>query len=67
MEHDTPFFFTRDYDYRPSDDPMLIIAYKAGSEVCVTEECASRAVTLGFGNYPDFLEDDLFDNEEGDA
>lgn len=66
MEHDTPFFFTHDFDYRPSDDPMMIIAYRAGTEVEVTEECASRALTLGRGNYPDFMEDDLFDHDDSE-
>lgn len=66
MEHDTPFHFTHDFDYRPSYDQFMIIAYKAGTEVYVTEECAARAVTLGFGMYPDVLEDDLFESNEDD-
>jgi hypothetical protein len=66
MEHDTLFFFNSDFDYRPSFDPGMIIAYRANTECLVTEECAARAATLGFGMYPDVLEDDLFDIPEDD-
>jgi hypothetical protein len=64
MDHDTLFHFTHDFDYRPSFDQGMIIAYRAGTEAEVTEECAARAATLGFGMYPDVMEDDLFEGRD---
>lgn len=66
MEHDTLIHFLHDFDFRPESDPLMTIAYKAGMEVEVSEECASRAVALGCAMYPAMLEDDLIDGRAND-
>lgn len=47
--------FTRNYDFVPRDHTQLTYAYYAGDTVEVTDECATRAVALG---YADFEPDD---------
>lgn len=39
--------FTADYDYRPSDRPRVVVAYKAGMSVTVKRECADDAIAKG--------------------
>lgn len=39
--------FTENYDYRPSMQPMVMVAYKAGMTRTVTRECAEAAVAAG--------------------
>lgn len=51
--------FIRDYDYVPKDHTQLTYAYLAGETVEVADECAERAVALGFADYElDDAEDD---------
>ena len=50
--------FLKDFDYTPSNDTYITIAYKFGMEVEVEEECADRAVASGAALYLDFYEDD---------
>lgn len=51
--------FIRDYDYVPKDHTQLTYAYLTGETVEVAEECAERAVALGFADYePSDAEDD---------
>lgn len=58
--------FTADFDYRPSYDPLLTIAYTRGMEVEVDAECADRAVALGCAMFPVFLEDELMSEDDED-
>lgn len=37
------FHFTRDYDYRATDTPSRVVAYKAGATEFVNRECAFEA------------------------
>jgi len=62
----TQVHFIRDFDFTPADDPYMTIAYSAGMTVEVCEECELRAIAAGAASYPDFLEDDLFDIEDGE-
>lgn len=39
--------FTSDYDYVPSDEPRVTIAYKAGMELTVKREAGEAAVAAG--------------------
>jgi hypothetical protein len=63
----TIIFFLKDFDYTPSNDPYITYAYKVGGPVEVDDECADRAVAGGFANYPDTLEDDLFESVEDES
>lgn len=60
----TEIHFLRDFDYRA--EPYLTIAYLAGMQVEVEDECAEAAIAGGYANYPDFLEDDLIDDAPED-
>ena len=53
-------FFTEDFDYTPSDQPWLTIAYTKGSTCVVDEECEEKAIARGHATYSDFAEDELF-------
>lgn len=68
MENDSAVLvhFVRDFDYRPTGDPYMTIAYKAGTEVEVCDECASFAVAAGAAMYSDILEDDLIEGRSQD-
>ena len=39
--------FDRDYMFTPSADRRVTVAYKAGSELTVTRECADKAIAAG--------------------
>lgn len=39
--------FLRDFDYRPSDRPRVVVAYKADMELTVKRECADAALAAG--------------------
>lgn len=43
--------FIRDFDYVPKDHTQLTYAYYAGDTEVVTDECAERAVALGYADY----------------
>jgi len=43
--------FIRDFDYVPTDHTHLTYVYTAGDTVPVPDECAKRAVSLGFADY----------------
>lgn len=51
--------FLRDFDYRQDD--YLTIAYAAGMECLVDDDCAAQAVAKGSASYADMAEDDLFE------
>ncbi|MCB4861969.1 hypothetical protein K7W03_20465 [Sphingobium sp. PNB] len=48
--------FITDYDYRPSHQPYVTIAYKAGSIVEVEEECFARATFAGAATLAEFAD-----------
>lgn len=39
--------FKEDYDFTPKADRRVTLAYKAGTRVSVTTECATRAIAKG--------------------
>lgn len=43
--------FIRDYDYVPKDHTQLTYAYLKGETVEVADECAERAVALGYADF----------------
>ncbi len=51
--------FVADFDYR--QDSYITIAYTAGFECEVDDDCAARAVAAGAAKYSDFAEDDLIE------
>jgi hypothetical protein len=56
--------FLKDFDYRQDD--YLTIAYMAGTQAFVEDDCAARAVAKGSAQYADFAEDDLIEGREED-
>ncbi len=54
--------FLQDFDYR--QDEYLTIAYTAGMECLVDDDCAAQAVAKGSASYADMAEDDLFEAED---
>lgn len=56
--------FLRDFDYRQDD--YLTIAYAAGMECLVDDDCAAQAVAKGDASYADMAEDDLFEEPSDD-
>lgn len=39
--------FTRNYDWRPPEEPRIVIAFKTGMRVPVRRKCADDAVAAG--------------------
>lgn len=60
----TKIHFLKDFDYRQDD--YLTIAYVAGTECYVDDECAAIAIARGVAVDSDIAEDDLFQGRSED-
>lgn len=60
----TKIHFLKDFDY--AQDAYHTIAYKAGDECYVDDECAAIAIARGVAVDSDIAEDDLFQGRSED-